>query len=599
MKLAFLGLKTLTIMDKACRLIEEDTGVELDLTKIPLDDQKTFELLQSGRTPGIFQLESGGMSNLLVRLRPDTFEDIIALLALHRPGPLNSGMVETYVRRKHGLEEVECLHDSLSEILEETYGVIVYQEQVMRIAHILAGFSLNDADSLRKAMGKKDPKVMAKFRNMFVEGAGRKGVTVEQAGDIYDKIEFFAGYGFNKSHATAYGVITYQTADLKANHPIPFMASVMSCDASNTDRIAEYRLECKQMGIEVLGPDINKSDHDFTACDSAIRFGLSAIKGIGEKTIEGIIASRGEGGAFRSLPDLLLRVDLKTVNKTVGEALIKAGAFDSTGATRATCAKALDGLLRWAAGVQADRKAGQRGLFGSSDREGANVRLPEVEEWDEDRKLQGEKDVLGFIISSDPTLKYAHLMKFLAPVDARNAKEMADGAKICVGGILSNLRILLSKSGKNIGKKMALFKIRTSSGHLSGVVFSKEYGKYKDWIEDDRFLLFTGLLDHSRADPVPSLKVTELCTVDEAIRNRCESLIVRVGGVTVVTEQLVRDIRAVAEEYPGKGDLYLHITGPERRGYTVHAGDRYRIEMGEEIVLALEALVGRGNVELR
>ena len=255
------------------------------------------------------------MSNLLVRLKPDTFEDIIAILGLYRPGPLEAKMTESYVRRKHGREALEFLDQSLKEVLEETYGVVVYQEQVMRIANILAGFSLNEADGLRKAMGKKIPEVMEKFRDLFVQGAVKKGVDRSRADEIYGKIKKFAGYGFNKSHSTAYGLITYQTAFLKANHPRPYMAALLSCEASDTDKIDEYRRECRRMGIEVLGPDINKSEHDFTVEEEGIRFGLVALKGLGDKAIEEILEARKRVVRFDSLADLILEVDLHTVNR--------------------------------------------------------------------------------------------------------------------------------------------------------------------------------------------------------------------------------------------------------------------------------------------
>ncbi|MFH2002169.1 MAG: DNA polymerase III subunit alpha, partial [Planctomycetota bacterium] len=599
LKMDFLGLKNLTIMAKAVKFIKETFNENIELSKIPLDNEKTFKLLQSGKTLGIFQLESEGMSSLLVRLKPDTFEDIIALLALYRPGPLKSGMVDSYVKRKHKMEEVDYLDDSLKDVLEETYGVIVYQEQVMRIANILAGFSMNEADSLRKAMGKKKTEVMAKFRNMFVEGAIAKGIARDKATDIYDKIEFFAGYGFNKSHSTAYGIITYQTAYLKANYPLQFMAAIMTCDASNSDKIAEYRDECKRMGIELLGPDFNESFHDFTMGDKTIRFGLNAIKGMGEKAIESIVDARNRaGGRFTSLQHMLAEVDLKAVNKIALEALIKSGAFDSSGLSRATYAHSLEGMVRWASGVQADKKSGQKGLFGKGDKDLGMIDPPEKNEWEEDLLLSNEKAVLGFYITSDPLKKYAHLMNYLAPFRLSDAKMLKEDATILVSGMITDLRIQLSKTGRNAGKKLALFRLRTLGGNIPAVIFVKEYEKLQDEIVEDAFYIFTGTLDRNREASSPSLIITSICTVDQAIRSK-NSIILRIPPAACDSDQFLDEIDALVESSPGPAELYFHFIGNGKKGYTVKAGPHYKVALSESLVVGLENILGRGNVEIR
>ncbi|MBU0756359.1 MAG: DNA polymerase III subunit alpha, partial [Planctomycetes bacterium] len=586
LKMDFLGLKNLTIMDKAVQLIRKTVGHEVDLSKIPFDDPKTFHLLQSGKTLGIFQLESEGMSNLLVRLRPDTFEDIIALLALYRPGPLKSGMVESYVRRKHGMEEVDYLHESLEDVLKETYGVIVYQEQVMRIANILAGFSLNDADSLRKAMGKKKTEVMAKFRDMFINGAENNGVGREKAGDIYDKIEFFAGYGFNKSHSTAYGFITYQTAYLKANYPLQFMAALMSCDAANSDKLAEYFDECNRMNIKLLGPDFQKSEHDFTPGDQTIRFGLNAIKGLGEKAIETIVNERERRGGFDSIFDMLSSVDLKSVNRSALEALIKAGAFDSTQTSRATYFAALDSLLKWAAGAQADLRSGQGGLFGNGGSDSTWMNLPEMKEWEENLKLAYEKEAIGFFLSSDPLKKYAPLMPFLAPHKISELNGLEDGTTITLGGMVSDLKVRVSKSGRNAGKKLALFRIRTLGGNVSSVIFVKEYEIFKELLEEDNFCLFTGTVDKSREGSTPTLRVTKVDTIDEALKTK-EMLILRAGPPEKMRESYIEDVRSVVEKYPGESDLVFYFEALDRKRFTVKAGSRFKVTPNEELIARL------------
>jgi len=598
LKMDFLGLKNLTIMDKATRLIKETLDLDVDISRIPFDDAKTFELLQSGKTLGIFQLESEGMSNLLMRLKPDTFEDIIALLALYRPGPLKSGMVDSYVKRKHGMEEVDFLHDSLKEVLQETYGVIVYQEQVMRIANILAGFSMNDADSLRKAMGKKKTEVMAKFRDMFVDGAEARGVARAKAADIYDKIEYFAGYGFNKSHSTAYGFITYQTAYLKANYPLQFMAALMSCDAANTDKLSEYRDECKRMNIALLGPDFRESEHDFVPGDGTIRYGLSAIKGLGEKAIESIVTARQQIGGFDSIFDMLSEVNLKGINKSALEALIKAGAFDATDETRATYLNAVDSMMKWAAGFQADRKAGQQGLFGDGRSDTNWMNLPHVEEWEDTIKLAFEKEALGLFISSDPIKKYAHLMPFLAPIRFSEFVGLEDGVMISLGGMVTDPQERISKSGRNAGKKLLLFKVRTLEGNVPAVAFVKEYDKYKSHFEEDRFRIFMGTVDRKRDGSVPSFKIISVATVDEILQGKA-MLILRTGSTDKLKESFIEKIREVVTTSPGATDLILYFEKPGRKPYTVKAGPRYKVTPTEDLVSQLQEIVGQGNVELR
>ena len=321
LKADFLGVRKLTVLDKALKLIRETTGNDIDLTKIPMDDKKTYELLSRGDVKGVFQVEtSRGFKELLKKLKPDRFADILPLVALYRPGPLQSGMVDSFINRKHGREEVTYLHPSLEPLLKETYGVILYQEQVMRIANRLAGFSLNQADNLRKAMGKKKPEIMAKFKDQFMSGSVANGIPKEIAQNIFELMEYFAGYGFNKSHSAAYAVITYQTAYLKTNYPVQYMVAQMSCEKENTDKIVEYIEDCRHMGIEVIPPNINESYNDFTIAEgNKIRFGLGAIKNVGDKAIESILLARGAGERFTSILDLCKRVDLRVVNKQVIE----------------------------------------------------------------------------------------------------------------------------------------------------------------------------------------------------------------------------------------------------------------------------------------
>jgi len=599
LKMDFLGLKNLTVIDKALDLIEKTTGERLDLDAIPLDDHNTYELLQSGKAKGIFQLESSdGMSNLLVKLKPDCFEDIIALLALYRPGPLGSGMVDLYVERKHGRQEVEMLHDMLSDILEETYGVIVYQEQVMRIANVLANFSLNDADMLRKAMGKKKREVMVKFRKEFINGAVANGVKSKDAGDIFDKIEYFAGYGFNKSHSAAYALITYRTAYLKANHTLEYMSALMSCDSSNSDKVAESVEECDRMGIKVLIPDYNESTPDFAIVGDSIRFGLNAIKGLGEKTAEAIVAAREAVGGFKSLSHMLEHVDLSTMNKLGLETLIKSGAFDSTGINRASYFDAVEQFLSTATGLQRDRRNGQASLFGGGGGgDGQDTFTQTIDEWDEAFKLGCEKEALGFILSSNPLKQYGPLLRRLAPTGPEDLENYDEGAQTLLAGTLEQHRVTTVKKGRNAGKGISLFKIRTIKGFVPAVLFSEAKEKFDHVLQEDRILFFNGAVDQSRDQP--NVKVSEIQTMDEALRGRWSAFLLRLGSADEIAPERIEEIREICRQHPGDFDLLLFFNGKGRKGYTIQAGHQYGIAPTLAALLELERVVGADNVEIR
>ena len=372
LKADFLGVRKLTVLDKAVKLILKTTGNDIDLAKIPKDDRKTYDLLSRGDVKGVFQVEtSRGFKELLKKLKPDKFSGHLAAGGLVPSRPLQSGMVDSFINRKHGREEVAYLHPTLEPILKETYGVILYQEQVMRIANRLAGFSLNQADNLRKAMGKKKPEIMAKFKDQFVNGSVKNGIPKETAVSIFELMEFFAGYGFNKSHSAAYAVITYQTAYLKANYTVPYMVAQLSCEQQNTDKVVEYIEDCRHIGIEVIPPCVNESQNGFTISDgNKIRYGLGAIKNVGDKAIDSIITARNKGGRFTSIIDLCKRVDLRVVNKQVIESMIKSGCFDSIHDNRAQLLAGLDIALQMGIIANKDRRTGQKSLFQTGQRNG-------------------------------------------------------------------------------------------------------------------------------------------------------------------------------------------------------------------------------------
>ncbi len=409
-KFDFLGLKTLTVIDRAIKLIEADLGNPLDIDTLPLDDPKTYDLLCKGDALGVFQLESSGMRALLTNMKPEVFTDLIALVALYRPGPMESGMVGNFVDTKHGKKPANYPLPQLKPVLQETYGVIVYQEQVMKIANILANYTLGDADILRRAMGKKIPEVMANEKEKFMAGAEKNNIPLDKALYIFDLMAKFAGYGFNKSHSAAYALIAYQTAYLKAHYPAQFMAALLSCDMNNTDKVVAYINECRDREIEVLPPDINESDKDFTVVEDRIRFGLAAVKNVGEAALDSIIEERLADGPYTSLEDFCCRVDLRRVNRRVLESLIKAGAFDSLGLKRSQLFAILDQALEQGQAAQRDRLSGQISLFAVMDSEDeqqhTKIEIPSIPDWTDQEKLSFEKETVGFYLTGHPLDDY-------------------------------------------------------------------------------------------------------------------------------------------------------------------------------------------------
>src|SRR5206468_6102599 len=403
LKMDFLGLRTLTVLDDATRLILESAGKSIDLPSLPLDDAETYALLQKAQTVGIFQLESGGMRDLLRKVLPDTFEDIIAINALFRPGPIQSGMIDDFAKRKHGKQRVTHMHPSLEPILRKTYGVIVYQDQVMQIANRLAGFTLAQADLLRRAMGKKKPEEMASQKSAFVEGCARNNVAKKKAEEIFDLMEKFAGYGFVRSHSAAYAMLSYHSAYLKAHHPAAFLAASLTSEVGDTDRIVTLVEEARRLGIAVLPPDVNASTAGFTLEGEAVRFGLSAIKNVGLGSVEALVRSRTTGGPFRTLGDLIRRVETGNVNRRVLESLIQAGACDALEGDRAQLLGAVGDLLAQAQERARGVSRHQESLFGGDQAIVAqDAALPWVTPWPLEERLKREREVLGFYFSDHP-----------------------------------------------------------------------------------------------------------------------------------------------------------------------------------------------------
>jgi len=536
-KFDFLGLRTLTIIDWALKTVNAQRskrGEEpIDISAIPVDDAAAFRLLKSAETTAVFQLESAGMKQLISKLQPDCFDDITALVALFRPGPLQSGMVDDFIARKHGIQEVVYPHPDLAPILASTYGVILYQEQVMQIAQVLANYTLGGADLLRRAMGKKKPEEMAKQGEIFRKGAVARGVDEATASYIFDLMEKFAGYGFNKSHSAAYALVSYQTLWLKAHYPAAFMAAVLSSDMDNTDKVVTFIEECRAMKLKVEPPDVNRSSYMFTIDgDDTVVYGLGAIKGVGEGAIEGIVESRQEAGAFRDLFDFCRRIDLKKANRRVLESLIRAGALDRLGANRATLMIQLPLALKMAEQQAAMQATGQDDLFGMSEPEpeapAAGVVPDAVEEWDDDQRLAGEKETLGLFLTGHPIDFYEPDLKGLGSCriarlsldDVREVRgRRGGGKKVTVAGMV----VAVNRRNTQRGT-MASVLLDDKTGRIEATLFSETYERFRDQIANDRVLVVEGNLVHDEYRGGLSLRAESICSLED----------VRIGRAAVV-----------------------------------------------------------------
>ena len=496
-KFDFLGLKTLTVIKKTLDHIQSDCGTDLDIAAIDMDDMKTFKLLCTGNSLGIFQLESSGMRELLVDMAPEQFTDLIALVALYRPGPLESGMVKDFVNTKHGRQEAHYSLPQLKPILEETYGVIVYQEQVMKIANVLANYSLGDADILRRAMGKKIAEVMNQEKEKFMAGARDNQIDEKKAEDIFDLMAKFAGYGFNKSHSAAYALIAYQTAYLKAHYPAQFMTGLLSCDMNNTDKVVVYINECREHNIEVLPPDINESVQDFSVNDDKIRFGLAAVKNVGEAALNNIIKEREENGSFTSLVDFCNRVHSSSVNNRVIESLVKSGSFDSLGCKRSQLLAILPQAMDQAKAHQRDRMSGQMSIFNvaaaDASTQVSEIILPAIDEWDEHDKLKYEKETVGFYITGHPLDEALEEIRTITDSDITNLELLNDGQPVRIGGLIRTVKQHKNKQGK----PMAFVTLEDVLESVEILVFPEAYANCYHLLENTEPVVVRGTVQKS------------------------------------------------------------------------------------------------------
>ncbi|HSB68760.1 MAG TPA: DNA polymerase III subunit alpha [Candidatus Methylomirabilis sp.] len=587
LKMDFLGLRTLTVIANSVKLIEKTRGVRVDIEQIPQDDALSFQLLGEARTNGVFQLESAGMRRLLQDLRPTQIEEVIALVAMYRPGPMDN--IPKFIERRHGRTKVEYDHPLMEAILKETYGIMVYQEQVMRIASELAGFSMGDADILRRAMGKKNPELMAEQRKRFVDGAKARGVPERKADKIFSQMEQFAGYGFNKSHAAAYAIVAYQTAYLKANYPVEFMAALLTSETSDTDKIVKYIEECRAMGIEVLPPDVNESSSDFTVVGDKIRFGLVAVKNVGETAIQSILASRRDQGRFRDLYDFCERVDLRLVNKRVLESLIKCGALDSLGARRAQLMAVVDKAMEAAASTQRDRAHGQVSLLDVLSSRGATRRespaLPDAPEWDRLAVLAAEKETLGFYITGHPLAEHRGYLAQQATTTTEELASLPDKSTVKVGAIVSAVKEISTKSGE----RMAFITLEDLAGSVEAVVFPDVYRSSMLHLAKESAVLVKGQVDI--AEETVKLLVSEVRPLSLQANGGIPLVEVTLGRAVASPDGL-RRLRAILQAHPGGAPLRLHLQLPEGGQVTIAPDPSLTVAADEALRQALTAEFG-------
>jgi len=594
-KFDFLGLKTLTVINKTLSLIKKHRGNSFDLRNISLNDKATYKLLSNGDTTGVFQLESSGMKELLRRLKPNCFEDLVALIALYRPGPLESGMVEDFIKRKHGKIPIKYELPQLEPILKETYGVILYQEQVMQIAVTLAGYTSGQADNLRKAMGKKKPEIMAQEKKRFVEGVVKNGISRKKAEYIFNLIEKFAGYGFNKSHSTAYALIAYRTAYLKAHYPLEFMAALLTCEMTSQDEIVKYVNECRDNKIEILPPDINRSEIDFIVEDGKIRFSLAAIKNVGTAAVPYILKARAKK-PFSSLDDFCQRVDLHKVNKRVIESLIKAGAFDSLKVKRSQLMFILQEVMEKAQRKQRGSKVNQLSLFDLSETEVSDKSLPMIDEWTEDVRLNYEKEALGFYLTGHPLHSYEQTLKELSNTNTEEITNLADRTPVMLGGIITALKEINSKKGE----RMAFATLEDIRGKIEVVIFSNLYREARDYFRQEQPLFISGHISKDEnTTKVIAEKVYFLAEAKEKLRkpkkiqDKKIKIVLKEGEID--SNQLLT-LKDILKKHKGKCSVYLEIFPQE----TLVALPYYLyVNPNQEFVRSVNELLGYQAVEIK
>ncbi len=597
LKMDFLGLRTLTVIEETVKTIKRTKGLQLDLDNIPLDDPKTYELLSNAESLGVFQLESSGMRDILRKLRPTTFEDIIAILALYRPGPIGSGMVEDFIKRKHGEIPIKYDHKLLEPILKETYGTIIYQEQVMRIASSLAGFSMSQADSLRRAMGKKIPEEMEQARSNFITGASKNNIDKRTAEKIFNLIEYFAGYGFNKSHSTAYALISYRTAYLKANYPVEFMSALMTSERDNIDKVAFYIEESQRMDIPIQPPSINESFSKFTVSGSSIRFGLGAVKNVGQGAIDSVVNARSMSGKFKNLYDFCERVDLRLANRKVLESLIKCGAFDEFGLHRSQLTAMLDDCLECGANMHRERASRQSTFF---EEFGAHSKAhparrhepPKIPEWPESQLLAFEKEMLGFYVTGHPLAKYDKLIRSYSTCSVKDLGKRRPDEEVNIGGIISKLKFTITKAKS---EKMAIMGVEDLTGETEVLVFPKAFVTTEKHIRKDAIVCVKGRV--SLREDRPKIIANDIIPLDEVQKRYTQAIIINLDAG--IGEDSMTRLKTVLESHPGTAPVYLHFKMADGKRFEISVEEKLKVEPSDILTTEIEKLLGDGVVTFK
>ncbi len=597
LKMDFLGLRTLTVIDDTLKIIKRIQKKDLDWARIPLDDARTFEMLCKAQSIGVFQLESGGMRDILQKLRPDKFEDLIAILALYRPGPIGSGMVDEFIKRKHGQIPIVYDHPLLEPILKDTYGIIVFQEQIMKIVNVLAGFSLGKADSLRRAISKKKEEIMQEVRQDFVQGCAGHKIDKRIAEKIFNFIVHFAGYGFNKSHSAAYAMISYRTAYLKANYSVEFMTALLSSEKDNTDKVVLYIDEAKRIGIKVLPPDVNESFPQFTVVGAdTIRFGLAAVKNVGQTAIDAIIQGRIKRNRFKSFYDLAEHVDLRVVNRKVLESLIKCGAFDTMGLFRSQLFLILDHALSSAGEIQKDRESGQKSFFDSPGDEPLFKNRPEapaIPEWPEHELLANEKEMLGFYVTGHPLERYRKELKSYSTASTGTLGLRKEGEEVLMGGLVNKLKFTQTKKNN---ERMAIVTLEDLEGIVDALVFPRAFKECGQYLAKDAILFFRGNLD--KKEQTPKLLVNDITPLAEVHKKFTRSIHVRLV-TDHVEENVLKNLQEVLSQHPGSIPVYLEFRGGDNLRSQMLVDRSLFVKPSEGLVQSLQKIVGDEAVSLR
>jgi DNA polymerase-3 subunit alpha len=601
LKMDFLGLKTLSVLERARQLVKQIHHRDINFEEIDLADPKVFSLFAAGKTKGVFQFESGGMQELLMKMRPDRLADLIAANALYRPGPMT--LIPDYNDRKHG-GKWSLPHPIMKDVLDETYGIMVYQEQVMEICNRLGDIPLREAYTLIKAISKKQAKTITREKQRFTDGCTKKGLKTQQAEQIFELIERFAGYGFNKSHSTRYAIVAYQTAYMKTYWPVEYMAALLTYEMSDTDKVVEYISECTAMGVEVTAPDINESGVDFTPLykendgkKGMIRFGLAAVKGVGEKAVEQIIVAREKLGRFQSLFHFCENVDMRAANKQVMESLIKAGAFDRLGGNRAQMMAGLQSAMEHGADTQTDKLNGQMRFFGqetSPDYSQDHNRLPYADPWPEQMMLMYEKEVLGFYVTSNPLSHCAETINIFSNINTAQIAETSQEREVTLGGLVSKVRYNLTKTGKNAGSKMAVFTLIDLQGQVEVVLFPNTLNQFTKLLANDKIVFVKGRLDFRREKP--NVIASELIALDEATDKLAGKVRINLNAGDV-TKEKIAEIKTICQHHRGKSAVYVAIRTDKGKVYA--AADRQlAVNPDPEFCRKIRHLLGPENLQL-